>query len=162
MARAMPVEFKMYFKVDFDTIIRGHHVYKSVWTPKTHEILECEKDTRAEAKEHDENAIGVYKPPTGTKQPNSKKTLAGHVPIELSRLLKNFLGANTENKLFAKATGKRKREIGLVVPAKFSAVTTELRIAEVLERELSSKAMKYSHFELNNIVIEKNKYPRLL
>ena len=62
------------------------------------------------AKEHDKNAIGVYEPPTGTKQTtHSKKTRAGHVPIELSRLLKNFLGANTENKLFAKVTGKRKK-----------------------------------------------------
>ena len=34
-----------------------------------------------------------------------------------------------------KVTGKRKREMGLVVPARFSAGTTELRIAEVLERE---------------------------
>ena len=85
------------------------------------------------------------------------------VPIELSRLLNNFLRANTENNLFAKVTGKRKREIRLVVPARFSAVTTELHIVEVLERELSSKAMKDSHFELYNIyTIEKNKYPRLV
>ena len=99
----------MYFKVDFDTIIRGHHVYKSVWTPVLDEVLECEEDTRTEAKEHDENAIGVYKPPDskGTKQPNSKKML------ELSRLLKNFLGANVENRLFAEVAGKRKRVIGL-------------------------------------------------
>ena len=52
----------------------------------------------------------------------------------LSSLLNNFLRANTENNVFAKVTGKRKREIRLVVPARFSAVTTELRIAEVLER----------------------------
>lgn len=134
MARAVPVEFRMCFKVDFDMAIRGHHVCKSVWTPIVDEILECEMDTRTEAKENDENAIGVYKLPTGSKQPNSKKTLAGHVPIKLSCLLKNFLGANTENKLFAKVNEKRKREIGLVVPARFSAVTTELCIAEVLER----------------------------
>ena len=76
-----------------------------------------------------------------------------NVPIELSRLLNNFLRANTDNNLFAKVTGKKKGEIGLVVPARFSAVTTELHIAEVLERELSSKALKYSHFELNNITI---------
>ena len=80
-----------------------------------------------------------------------------NVPIELSRLLNNFLRANTEKHLFAKVTGKRKREIGLVVPARFSAVTTEFHITEVLERELSSKAMKYSHFELKNITIEKSK-----
>ena len=38
-----------------------------------------------------------------------------------------------------KVIGKSKREIGLVVPARFSAVTTELHIAEVLEGELSRK-----------------------
>ena len=85
-----------------------------------------------------------------------------NVPIELSRLLNNVLRANTENNLFAKVTSKRKREIGLVVPVRFSTVTTEFHIAEVLERELSSKAMKYSHFALNNITIEKNTFPRLV
>ena len=125
----------MHFKVDFDTIIRGQNVYTSVWTPVLDEELECEGDTRTEAKEHDENAIGVYKPPDpkGTKQQNSKM-LAGHIPIELSCLLKNFLGANLENRLFAKVAGKRKREIRVVAPARFSAVTTELRIVEDLER----------------------------
>ena len=59
-----------------------------------------------------------------------------------------------------KVTGKRKRGIGRVEPVRFSAVTTELRIAEVLERELGSKAIKHSYFELNNITIEKNKFPR--
>ena len=95
-----------------------------MWTPVLDEELECDGDTRSEAKEHDENAIGVYKPPDlkGTKQPNSKKMLAGHIPIELSCLLKNFLSANLENKLFAKVAGKRKREIGLVVPARFSVL----------------------------------------
>jgi len=139
-------------------VIRGHYVHKSVWTSVVDEMLQCGQDTRTEAKGHEENVISFYKPPgpKGTKQPNSKKTLACHVPIELSRILNNFLRANTENNLFVKVTAKRKREIGLVVPARFSAVTTELRIAEVLERELTSKALKYSHFELNNITIEKN------
>ena len=53
-------------------VFQGHHVYKNVYIT-----------------EHDENAIGVYKP--ATKQSDLKKTLTGHVPIELSRLLKNFL-----------------------------------------------------------------------
>ena len=137
MPRATPVEFKIYFKVDFDMVIRGHYAQKSVWTSIVDEMLQCGRDTRIEAKEHEEIAIGVYKPPRpkGMKQPNSKKTLGRHVPIELSRILNNFLRANTENNLFVKVTAKRKRETGLVVPARFSAVTTELRIAEVLERE---------------------------
>ena len=51
----------MNFKVEYETVIRGHHVYKCVWTPLMNEKLECNKDTRAKAKEHDENAIGVYR-----------------------------------------------------------------------------------------------------
>ena len=43
---------------------------------------------------------------------------------------KNFIEANAENKLCARVTGKRKREVGLVVPAKFSASTAELRVAK--------------------------------
>ena len=41
MARSLPVEFKMYFKVDFETVIRGHYVYKSVWSPVMDQVLEC-------------------------------------------------------------------------------------------------------------------------
>ena len=35
--------------------------------------------------------------PKGTKQPNKKKSPAGHAPIELSRFLSNFVRTNTEN-----------------------------------------------------------------
>lgn len=158
MARTLSVEYKMYFKVNFETVVRGHHVYKSVWTPVMDQELECAHHTRDEAKEHDVNAIGVY---LVNKQLEDKKTLVGHVPIELSRLLKNFLDANSENKLFAQVTGKRRREVGLVVPVKYTALTTKLRIAKILERELSERALKYTHFELKNIVINESKFPKL-
>ena len=49
---------------------------------------------------------------------------------------KNFLQASEENRLIVQATGKRKREVGLVVPAKFTAFTKELRIARILQKEL--------------------------
>ena len=84
MARSLPVEFKMYFKVDFETVIRGHHVYKSVWSPVMDQVFDCKRDTRAEAQEHDSTAIGVY------LISNQKEMLAGHVRIELSRLLKKL------------------------------------------------------------------------
>ena len=162
MARALPVEFKMNFKVEYETVIRGHRVYKCVWTPVIDEKLECNKDTRAEAKEHDKNAIGVYRITKQLDVANQKKILVGHVPIELSRLMKNFLEANTKNKLVAQVTGKRKREIGLVVPAKFSAFTTDLRLAKILETELRKRALKYTHVQLKSIVIQENKFPRLI
>ena len=82
----------------------------------------------------DSNAVGEY---LVTTQSDAKKTLAGHVPIGLSHLLKNFLEAEAGNKLCAQVTGKRKREVGLV-PAKFTALTSELRIARILERELTA------------------------
>ena len=53
---------------------------------------------------------------------------------------------------------KRKREVSLVVPAKFSALTAELRVAKILERELNTRAKKYSHFELNNVFLKENKF----
>ena len=111
MARASPIQFKMYFKVHFETVIRRHHVYKHTWTPVIDQVLQCEKDSRAEAQEHDSNAVGVYLVST---QSDAKKTLAGHVPIELSHLLEKFLEAEAGNKLCAQVTGKRKREVGLV------------------------------------------------
>ena len=116
--------------------------------------LECNKDTRAKAKEHDKNAISVYRITKQLDVANQKKILVGHVPIELSRLMKNFLKANTENKLVA--------QIGLVVPAKFLAFTTDLCLAKILETELRKRALKYTHFELKSIVIQANKFPRLI
>ena len=50
MARGLPVQFKMYFKVEFETIIRGHHVYKGAWSPVMDQLLECKPDTCAVAK----------------------------------------------------------------------------------------------------------------
>lgn len=83
------------------------------------------------------------------------------MPIELSSLLKNFLEADVEIKLIAQATEKRKREVGLVVPAKFTAIMQEQKIARILMRELNARAVKYNHLELKNIVFMENKFPLL-
>ena len=74
-------------------------MYKHTWNPVINQVLKCGEDSRAEAKEHDPNAIGVYTVDTVTKQPNAKETLAGHVPTELSRLLKKFLEAGNDNRV---------------------------------------------------------------
>jgi len=76
-------------------------------------------------------------------------------------LLKNFLEANAEKRLLAEVTGKRKREVGLVVPAKFAAFTTELRIARTLDRELNGRTVKYNHYELKDIAFDEKKFPVL-
>ena len=66
------------------------------------------------------------------------------------------------NKLVAQATGKRKRKIGLVVPGKFSALRTDMRLAKILKTELRKGALKYPHFELKSILTQENKFTRLI
>ena len=122
MARLQPVSFEMSYRVEFSTNIRGHHVYKTSWTPEIGEELLCLKDNRSEALEYDKHAIGVYKK---VDKPNEKLKLVGHVPIECSSLLDHFSKANSSNKLVVTVKGKRKREIGLVVPGKFRCCTKE-------------------------------------
>ena len=128
----------MYYRVSFETVIRGHHVYKQSWKPE---------NKRAEAKEYDTNAIGVY---VTHERPDAENTLARHVPIELSRLLTFFLQANADRISLLQQL-QRKREVGLVVPAKFTAFTQELKNAKILKRELNERA-----FELKNITIDEN------
>ena len=141
MARSVAAKFEMFYSVDFETVIRGHHIYKSVWKPCDGEMLNCVKDKRGEAMEYDKNAIGVYRTPSESEQ----KMLVGHVPIELSSLMNNFLKANDSNKLVAKVSGKRKREVGLVVPAKFKALTKEYRLAKILVTSSFRLAKKNTH-----------------
>ena len=61
------------------------------------EKLTCKKDDRREeAKEHDGNAIGVHKTKT-----EDDDILVGHVPIELSKLIKYYLEADESNERIA-------------------------------------------------------------
>ena len=72
-----------------------------------------------------------------------------------------FLQANADNLLTATVTGKRKKEVGLVVPAKILTFTQELKNAKILKRELNERPSRYTHFELKNISIDENKFPLL-
>ena len=91
------------------------------------EKLQCFKDTREEANDYDKYAIGVYREQkTEQIETEKERILVGHIPIEISQLLYHFLNAHPSNKLWAMSTGKREREIGLVVPARFLAQTNDL------------------------------------
>ena len=80
-------------------------------SPKANDELECHEDTRKEAKDYDGHAVGLFKTPSR----GENKTLVGHVPIEISSLIDYFLKADKSNSVSAQVTGKRKREVGLVV-----------------------------------------------
>ena len=131
----------MYYQIQFETAIRGHHIYKDVWLPQIGQRLICKKDDRDEALQYDVNAIGLYRK-------EGEELLVGHVPIELSCLLKNFLQANSDNVIEAEVSGKRKREVGLIVPAKYTAYTKVKSHASILCEKLCEKKARLSNFEL--------------
>jgi len=78
--------FSVSYQMKFKATIRGHHVYKVTWSPVMNEVLICKKDNREEAHEYDSNAVGVYKDIAEW----DNLELAGHVPVELSRVLAVF------------------------------------------------------------------------
>ena len=133
MDRLVPLDFEMFYKIQFSANIRGHHVYKRHWTPAIGELLTVKKDDPEEAKMHDKHAVGVYR----------GETLSIHIPMELSNLIDYLLKTLENARVEARAEGKRKRELGLVVPAKFTTYTSNKKVAEVLLSELNNKKEKY-------------------
>ena len=125
--------FTICYKTEVTSVIRGHHVYKEVWDATIGETLEAALDDREEAKEYDKYAVGLYK----------KDLHVGHIPIEISSLCFHFINQDPENKIKAEITGKRQREIGLVVPAKIIFQTKNKRYSEVLEQELIKRKDKF-------------------
>ena len=122
----------MCYEIKFKTAVRGHHVYKAVWTTRQEEWLVCKKDNRQEASEHDPNAVGVYK----ESSENSSLALVGHVPIELSRLVADILGASKKHSVSVQVCGKRKREVGLIVPGLYRARTKKRKFGKILVKEI--------------------------
>ena len=88
------------------------------------EKLECKKDNREKALSHDKHSVAVFK---------RDETLVGQVPTEISRIIHYFIQSNEKNSV---SVGPRKREIGLVVPAKFSAYAADQRVADILSKEI--------------------------
>ena len=144
LARTDAVVFEIVYKLTFESVICGHHAYKTSKNSKVGEQLECHEDTRKEAKDYDEHGVGLFK----ISSREGKKTIDGHVPIELSSLIDYFLKVDELNSVLAEVTEKRKREVGLVVPANFTANTVNRRHAQVLDSELSKKEEKFIHLEL--------------
>ena len=72
--------------------------------------------------------------------------------MEISTLLDYFLKTDESNKLVVEVTGKRRCEVGLVVPAKFTAYTMNQRHAQVLDAELIKKEkFNYQDYYMNPV-----------
>ena len=130
--------FEMLYETRIETLVRGHHVYKTIWTGVIGEKLFTSPDSREEAKAYDKHAIGISKDSGFTE-------LVGHSPIEISTIIYYFLRADERNRVNVQVTGKRKREVGLVVPARYHMY---IRCARVLNTELEKIKTIYPTLEL--------------
>ena len=59
-------------------------------------------------------------------------------------------------------TGKRKREVGLVVPARSKCFTSSLKQAKILFQELENRKQKHSYLELEIDEFAESKKVKLL
>ena len=94
---------------------------------------------------NDSNAVGVYLENSCWSCSDRTVTLVKELPP--SRCRKQAVSASNSG------YRKMKERSWAVVLAKFKALTSELRIARILERKLTARAEKYSHFELKNITL---------
>ena len=60
----------------------------------------------------------------------------------------NQLKKSSENKIIVKITGKKEREIGLVVPANFVYITKDKNCSIIMEAELEKRKTLFEDLEL--------------
>ena len=58
---------------EINSIIQGHHVYKTIWTPVLSETLEVGLENN---NEHDNYAVAIFR----------RGSIVGHLPQEISRV----------------------------------------------------------------------------
>ena len=62
MARAYhQVNYKLLHETKFTSVIRGHHVYKTIWSGVVGEVLEVKPDKSTDALNYDRFVMGVFK-----------------------------------------------------------------------------------------------------
>ena len=78
-----------------DSVVTGHHVYKTVWTPFIGEILGTEQEQATNV--HDRYAVSVMK----------KGKIVGHMPRTISKVSWHFLQHG--GVINCEITGKRRK-----------------------------------------------------
>lgn len=75
-------ELKINRRIKFRSFIRGHHVYKNIWSPYKEKKLAACPDDQEEPLENIRYAIGIYK-----KKDDDRDGLDGHALTEISSRL---------------------------------------------------------------------------
>ena len=106
------------FSFRLESVIRGHHVYKTVWTPFLGETLPLGVEG---GNSHDSYAVAILK----------DSEIVGHAPGELSRIFYFFL--SHDGSIEAEVTGHRKFGRGLEVPCWYTLTKYIKRAKKLLK-----------------------------
>ena len=129
MARFHKLEFEIHYRIQFNNIFIGHHLFKDRLITKIGEKPEAVKDTHEEAIVNDKYAAGLYR----------RDRLVGHIPIEVSSLMYHLLNESIENFIEGMTIGKIMQEVGLAVPLKYAVVNTDKMTAMIILSKLTKK-----------------------
>ena len=114
-------------------MIRGHHIYKSIWTPVVGEELTLQRE---DSNDHDIHAVAVV----------NDGDVVGHVPCLISRVSWFFLVRGGHIK--CRVTGRRKFGNGLEVPCVYSyygSARTIQKLSRFLEDSGTTESLPLSY-----------------
>ena len=116
-----------------ESVVRGHHIYKKVWTPTLGEILKVFPEP---CNTHDWYAVCVKK----------EDAIVGHVPREQTKPVRYFLLHGGQ--VTCEVTGRRKLGNGLEVPCVYKFQGREKlvkRMQELITKLSSSSRVSMSY-----------------
>ena len=118
----------------FESVVSGHHIYKTIWTPSLGEILMVFPEPLSD---HDRHAVCVKK----------DDVIVGHVPREQGKTMWHFLMHGGQ--VSCEVTGRRKLGNGLEIPCTYKLTGREKnRMQELLSKQRPdprvSEQMSYS------------------
>ena len=126
MSRIDVIIFEMVYKIEFTLGTRRYHVHETNLALVLNEKLNCKRDNREEALSYDEHCVGVFNK-GGALMVIHLLNFPDWLITLWKRIKINFVSALVVR--------PKKRELGLVVPARFTAVTKELRVGTILSAE---------------------------
>ena len=115
------------FTLAFESVVRGHHVYKTVWTPLIGEILELVIE---DGNVHDQYAVAVIK----------NEAIVGHAPRGVARMFYFFIRHG--GSITCEIIDHRKFGCGLEVPCYYILTGKPKYIARA--KKLLKYKLKYS------------------
>ena len=100
-------------ELHMNSVVMGHHIYKSIWTPALAQEFLVEPENN---NEHDIYTVCMKK----------DDTIIGHMPLAFSSIAGFFL--NHQGRIWCIITGRRKRGLGIEVHCTYTFIGNQRTI----------------------------------